>query len=310
MTTMNKVMGMLAVMMLALSVLGGEVWYIPGWNRTTETNGLAYASCVKVFNDSHCTFKGWDGDRGWWTAATNADVAATAFANEIAALPVEQRRDLTIVGHSLGGRIVARTLARLTDKNIKIKQGIMLAPAIQVKDPDVYKMGKASEQPVLLVVNPQDVVLKFIFTISGVKDPSLGADGSAVPLENVSEYSVPENITEETKVDALWGKSEALKRVCNHLAYFYFTELRRILDGKPSKNTQTRVVQGNINFEWKVMDKEIWWVVLDSWSGWKLERNRVTGHCRILNPHKRRMAWGSESEMRTAFAKIKLQLQR
>ena len=26
-----------------------EVWYVPGWNRTTETNGLAYTSCTNVF---------------------------------------------------------------------------------------------------------------------------------------------------------------------------------------------------------------------------------------------------------------------
>ena len=292
----------------AMAGFAAEVWYIPGWNRTTETNGLAYASCTNVFSSANCSFKSWDGDGSWWSSAEKADLESQRLANEIAALPVATRRQLTIVGHSLGGRIVARTLARLSEKEIKIKQGIMLAPAIPVREPDVLKMGAGCELPALLVVNPEDVVLKYIFTISGVKDPSLGADGSPRPLDNVSEYSVPDDITDRTKVDALWGKLEWVKRMCNHLACFYFDELRKILEGQPSKKAQTRIVQGHINFEWKVMDKGVWWIVLDSWSGWKLERNRVTGHCRILNPDKRRVAWGNEAEMRESFAKIKLQL--
>ena len=52
----------------------------------------------------------------------------------------------------------------------------------------------------------------------------------------------------------------------------------------------------------------IWWTVLDSSGGWKLEKNKVTGHCRIIDPDKLRKAWGRESEMRTAFEKVKNQL--
>ena len=47
---------------------------------------------------------------------------------------------------------------------------------------------------------------------------------------------------------------------------------------------------------------------LDSSGGWKLEKNKVTGHCRIIDPDKLRKAWGRESEMRSAFEKVKQQL--
>ena len=60
--------------------------------------------------------------------------------------------------------------------------------------------------------------------------------------------------------------------------------------------------------EGHVMDSMVWWDVLDSSSGWKLEKNKVTGHCRIIDPDKLRTAWGRESEMRTAFEKVKQQL--
>ena len=31
-----------------------EVWYVPGWNRTTETNGLAYTACSNRSRNSDC----------------------------------------------------------------------------------------------------------------------------------------------------------------------------------------------------------------------------------------------------------------
>ena len=56
------------------------------------------------------------------------------------------------------------------------------------------------------------------------------------------------------------------------------------------------------------MDSMVWWDVLDSSGGWKLEKNKVTGHCRIIDPDKLRTAWGREAEMRAAFEKVKQQL--
>jgi hypothetical protein len=48
--------------------------------------------------------------------------------------------------------------------------------------------------------------------------------------------------------------------------------------------------------------------VLDTCGGWKLERNIVTGHCRIISPERKRAAWGPEDQMRTSFRKIHTQL--
>ena len=45
--------------------------------------------------------------------------------------------------------------------------------------------------------------------------------------------------------------------------------------------------------------------VLDEAGGWKLERNKVTGHARILDPQKVRRAWGSPTKMKEAFRKVK-----
>jgi hypothetical protein len=68
------------------------------------------------------------------------------------------------------------------------------------------------------------------------------------------------------------------------------------------------VPQDKINFEWKVVDAGVWWDVLDEKGGWKFERNIVTGHCRIVNPEKLRVAWGERDKMEKAFKKVKAQL--
>ena len=39
-----------------------------------------------------------------------------------------------------------------------------------------------------------------------------------------------------------------------------------------------------------------------------LEKNKVTGHCRIIDAAKKRHAWGLEVRMRDAFEKVKRQL--
>ncbi|MBQ6011192.1 MAG: hypothetical protein IJL17_21860 [Kiritimatiellae bacterium] len=63
-----------------------------------------------------------------------------------------------------------------------------------------------------------------------------------------------------------------------------------------------------MNLEWKVIDAGVWWDILERCGGWKLERNIVTGHCRIISPERRRVAWGTEAQMRASFRKIRAQM--
>ena len=286
-----------------------EAWYVPGWLRTQEPEGGAWTSFTNVFSSSECAFWRWDGDELWPKAVRNADAAGLRLAQEIRAMPASRRASLALVGHSLGGRIIARALADLGASGDRISTAALLAPAIPADDPDIAKIGAGSKSPVILVVNPQDITLKYVYaTAGGESGRALGANGTPTPIDNVMEFSVPADITDTTDIYDIWGASDTIKRIANHHASFYFAELGRIMDGKPSKNVQMVVPQGNVNIESKVIDAGIWWDVLDYSQGWKLERNILTGHCRILNPSKRRIAWGSEAKMRVSFEKVKRQL--
>lgn len=298
---------------VAYAVVAGvkadEAWYVPGWMRTKEPEELAWNSFTNVFSASETSFRKWDGNQLWLTAAKNADMEAEKLADEIKKMPEGRRARLTLVGHSLGGRIVARTLARLSLDGVKIKRGILLAPAIPAQDVELEKMGLGSKEPLIVVANPDDITLKYVYTIAGGEDgPAYGASAAFKTPKNVKEVRVPEDITKNTVIDAFWGRFDAVKEIANHHASFYFTELARVLDGKESKGVRVMVPQDKINFEWKVMDAGVWWDVLDEKDGWKLERNIVTGHCRILNPGKVRVAWGEREKMEKAFKKVKSQL--
>jgi len=291
------------------NVNADETWYVPGWMRTSEPEELAWNSFTNVFSATENRFRKWNGDQLWPAAVKNADAEAVRLADEIKEMSESCRSHLTLVGHSLGGRIVARALAKLSLDGVRIKRGILLAPAIPANDIDLERMGFGSKEPMIVVANPDDVTLKYVYAIAGDGDgPAYGASAAYKSSENVKVMPVSEDITKNTVIDAFWGRFDAVKEIANHHASFYFEALSGVLDGKESKSVRVMVPQDKINFEWKVMDAGVWWDVLEEKGDWRLERNIVTGHCRIINPEKVRVAWGEHGKMKKAFKKVKSQL--
>ena len=58
----------------------------------------------------------------------------------------------------------------------------------------------------------------------------------------------------------------------------------------------------NINFP--TMGGLLFWNDLAEEKGWRVQRNSLTGHCRILDSEDIRRAWGSESAIMGFFEKI------
>ena len=291
-----------------MAIMAATVWFIPGWLRTAEPHEGILECVSNAFPEASVEFKAWDGDNLVWPLSVDsADKESWRFAFEVAMMPPEARTNLTLVGHSLGGRITARVLARLAENGLKVKQAILMGAAIPANDPDLVKMGLATELPVLAVCNPKDHVLRYVYaTVGGEGAVAFGANGTPTPCENVVECVTPTNITSEVDIGGIWAK-KVIKDIANHHEKFYLEYARRILGGEEPSG-KVMVPQGFPGVEGHVMDSEIWWTVLDSSGGWKLEKNKVTGHCRIIDPDKLRKAWGREAEMRTAFEKVKNQL--
>lgn len=51
------------------------------------------------------------------------------------------------------------------------------------------------------------------------------------------------------------------------------------------------------NIPFPTMGGHVMWINIEESMGWKLQRNSITGHYRILNPKDIRMAWGTREVM-------------
>ena len=282
------------------------VYYIPGWLRTGAGNEETWNSFTATFPDAqHIRWSDWPGNGTWSKSLLNSEKVWKRLVDELIVLTDEERVCVTLVGHSLGARIAVRTLCALAHMGLKVNTAILLGAAIPNDDPDLVVMGRGTVLPVLALCNPMDITLKYIYsTMGGERGVAYGTNGSTGVLENVREIAVPETITDETEVHELWGNMDAAKRLASHHALFYLNALRRFLNGEISGDERILVPQGNVNLEMKVMDAGVWWERLDENEGWKLQKNKLTGHCRILNPNRVRVAWGGETTMRDSFAKI------
>ena len=296
---------------MTMAIFAASVWFIPGWLRSETPDPSVMKGLRRTFPDATIEFKSWDGDYIFWpTTVDAADNETWRFAHEIAAMPAARRADLTLVGHSLGGRIVARVMAQLAKRGIKIRQAILMGAAIPSDDPDLAKMGLASELPVLALCNPNDFTLRYVYaTVGGEGKVAYGANGTLAPCANVIECVMPADLAQAAGAEERRRTMIAVNSIINHHENFYIRFAQRILAGA-TPSSRVMVPQGFPTLEGRVVDGEKWWDVLDTASGWKLERHKITGHCRILDPNKTRKAWGMKADMLAAFAKVKRQLGR
>ena len=203
-------------------------YYVPGWLRTgRRSDAPTWTSFTNTFSDARCeSFSYWNGNEKWRKSLKNADSQWAMLSRELELMPESVRTNVTLVGHSLGARIVVRTLANLAGKGMKVRQGILLGAAIRNDDPDLQRIGGASVRPVLNLRNPNDVTLKYIYRVAGgEKGPALGVAGCTAT--NVVDRVVPGDITSETEIAAAWGKVDLLKRIASHHALFYLSALRK-----------------------------------------------------------------------------------
>ncbi|SDI64788.1 hypothetical protein SAMN04487975_12419 [Planococcus glaciei] len=58
------------------------------------------------------------------------------------------------------------------------------------------------------------------------------------------------------------------------------------------------------NIDFPSAGGKVFWNTLEENSGWKLQQNKMTGHCRLLDPNDLRKAWGSEEVMSNALKRF------
>lgn len=298
------------------------VIYVHGWAPDPSITQVKEVEILKsVFPDSQIEVVSWAAQTDFNECLQRADKEAIQLAKRIAALPEKKRRNLVLVGHSLGGRIAIRTMSRLSQKNLPIRSGIFLAAAIPHDDPDIAFAIKNSLEPNVNIYNRQDYILRHAYGVLGEDfKNALGAYGYAYAFQH--KYLLQfENISSDRPVTSA---DEYIARLENHGAVFYMNFLKAKMPeiqkaGKNSTVVNESTAKANIDRIQVLQDRpnppvkiiDVGWETLDSINGWRLQRSNTLFNglvYRIVDPYDYQRANGSEEKMQEAFANIKKQI--
>ena len=205
-----------------------RVVYVPGWHRCHRGADEAFRAVQTAFPGTLVSTYDWGGNCRWKKARTNADTEAAKLASELMSMPEDKLSQLTLVGHSLGARIVVRALAKLAAEGKKVKTAVILAAAMPSNDPDVLNFTAATIEQATIVCNPKDTMLKYGYRpFGGEKAQALGLNGPATKPDNCRVILVSPETTRLTPLTALWAKIGWFRMIAAHYAPFYLEQLKR-----------------------------------------------------------------------------------
>lgn len=160
----------------ATSDPGTRIFLIGGWRTEDASFEESIESLHRIFPEvKHIDRLKWPANGEYPTVRERADQKAKEFAAEIERYPIDFRKNIILVGHSLGGRMAIRIMAILGKKKIQIKKGIFLGAAIDHDDPDIPFALRASAEQSILVYQPDDHILRDLYPDD--KEIALGSRG-------------------------------------------------------------------------------------------------------------------------------------
>lgn len=112
----------------------------------------------------------------WINALDDVNPTAELLAKKINDLPSIQRQNLTLIGHSLGGNIIIRTLAHLYRQKVSINSAVLLGAAIENQNENILLAMNATQKPIISMVNPDDTALKVFQTVTGCRALGTGCE--------------------------------------------------------------------------------------------------------------------------------------
>lgn len=216
------------------------------------------------------------------------DEVAENLYEEIHKMPTEDQKRLILIGHSLGGNIVVKTLALCRIANIQIRQMILVGAAISNKDPRISLATSVTVEKDYNIINPEDYWLGIYRITEQRVALGTGIDPSLADGEQLHEIM--------------------MNKGASHNAKDYLNFFAENLQNGPSGYMDIIVAQDWMNKELTVIDGKMWWHVLKSCNGWQLQQHNITGHCRILDPDDVRRAYGGRNAMTASFDGVTRQL--
>ena len=270
------------------------VWFVHGMLFMRDDFERELAVLRRIFpNADAVTLKAWDAPHGpgrtleahWDRSVGRGERFARELAEEIAEMPAADRKRLVLVGHSLGGRIAVRALARnFRREKLTIRQLILAGAAIHFDDSDIREAVAASELTAYSLVNPADVMLRAYLVAEG--QSALGT-GCLYPMPPTEFYEI------------------SLFHSVDHFAHVYFERLHECILKDDFSNREILVPHVLAVGHPHPMTGH--WTTLDELLGWKFQKHS-SGMCRILNEENERKAFGFQDQTHFAFLRVRQQL--
>ena len=317
--------------------VGLKVIFVPGlW---TEDNAPEiYEEYLKeVFPNADIMVKQWKSNRILWERAiSDADLLADGLAKEIYAMSAAERRNLILVGHSLGARVVMHAMADLNLYGMSIQRGILLGAAMPDDDECIPKALMASNCPCINIVNRKDNMLSVIYgsRVADFGACALGAYGSKVKFPEMSlvEIKIADNTPVEVddeeegnaKIDEFKKfaqkfeegkklvqmfddiKNIVQKNIGNYQKHYvdlYFDELKATLNSDELATIlYPQISLGRFS---RLFDS---WKCVSKSYGWELRRNSFSRQFCIVNPAGVMTEAGPSAAIKGKFAELKRQL--
>lgn len=151
----------------------------------------------------------------WWKARANSDKEVEKLAKRLLSEPEELRSRTVLIGHSLGGRIVVKTLAKLAEHGKKINRAIVMGAAIDVKNSEeqIKRAPAGTQNGVENRINADDHVLKF-YKVGGIRKSAVRALGifgaSDLKIKHWKDIKIVDKRLRNHYFDCYWriGKNE------------------------------------------------------------------------------------------------------
>ena len=299
-----------------------RILYVHGWLPLPDMTCDEDLRIIQsIFPNDHVELIDWGGRTADFNLALEqSEHYVLNFADRFSLMSDKERENTVLLGHSLGARIIIKTMALLRKQNKSIRYGVFLAAAIPHDDNCIHEAIQNSIEPSINIYYYNDYVLKHLYSVSDSSKNALGTYGYAFPfnqhqmiqiemeLDSTPVSSVADYI-EDLKKHGIIHYLDCLKEKTPFIEHIKASSLDSIDNSTSIESiNKINVIQDNLNFPVKIID--IGWDTVDSFEHWRLQRKSPSEGAlyRILDPLDFQKANGSKTKMEYSFQQIKEQL--
>lgn len=208
--------------------IAGILWYFPGFGAG-ELPAVDKERLKTFFSADQVVCKCWCSSYATWEeSVAKVNIVSQSVVTEIQSLKPDERKDIVLVGHSLGGRVVAYSLAKLGELGISIHAAVLLAPAISSGDQYASKLCRGCNS-IILVVGENDLVLKWIYPFVANGTSAMETIDDLDAESKYSRYVVPDQY--------IWRQNQLLPSHNASMYIEYLSKVRR--SGRITKKTES-----------------------------------------------------------------------